>query len=115
MSTRAGRARRTKRALLGRVVLDDRLIAEIERSGLLDVRFTSSRSDAAIASDDGNRTVAWLAPSGAITAILVQDYCNGESRRVPFSFGTIDIEHGDGGLSFFIAQRASKQRRAKRA
>jgi hypothetical protein len=91
-----------RRTLLGRVPIDDQLVDEIERSGLLDVRFSRTRPDATIASDDGNRTIAWLEPSGAIGAILVQDYSNGESRRVPFPFGAVDIENDGATIAIFL-------------
>jgi hypothetical protein len=77
--------------LLGRVQLCDLLEGEFERSGLLDVTFSSTRPDATLVSLDGNRSVVWVTPAGTIGALLVQDYALGESRSIPFALGTIEL------------------------
>jgi len=42
------------------------------------------------------------APSGEVAALLVQDYVNGESRAIPFIFGTIEIENDGSTVSVFL-------------
>ena len=81
----------TRRKLLGRFDLDDQLVRDIERSGLLDVVFTSTRGDTSLVSEDGARSIAWLAPSGEIAGLLVQDYVVAESRLIPFAFGALEV------------------------
>ena len=51
---------------------------------------------------DGNRSIAYLAPSGEIAALLVQDYANGESRTIPFDFGEIEIVDEGAKLAVFL-------------
>ena len=82
---------RVRRRLLGRFDLDDQVETSIDDNGMLELSFAEARSDATLLSDDGNRTVAWLSPSGEIATILVQDYVNGESRVIKFAFGEIEI------------------------
>ena len=91
-----------RRKLLGKLILDERLERDIARSGLLDVTFAPTRADATLVSDDGQRTVAWLSPSGEIAALLVQDYVVGESRRIPFAFGEIELVAEEGELALFL-------------
>lgn len=91
-----------RRRLLGRFELDEQLEDSIDSSGLLEVWFEAARPDATVLSDDGNRTVAWLSPSGEIAGVLVQDYVNGESRTIKFGFGDLEITNDGAELSVFL-------------
>jgi len=97
------------RKLLGRFEIDDQLADSIDRSGLLEVLFSPTRSDAHLLSLDGNKTVAWLTPPGTIGSILVQDYVDAEGVRiVPFELGSLEIVNDGCTISiFFTPARAS--------
>ena len=91
-----------RRQLLGKFALTDQLEEEYARSGMLEVSFSATRPDATVLSDDGNRTVAWVTPSGEIGALLVQDYANAETRVIPFAFGEIEIVNDGAEVSVFL-------------
>jgi hypothetical protein len=94
--------RKHHRLRLGRIPLDDQLERSIEDTGLLEIVFRDARPDASVLSEDGNRTVASMAPSGGMASLLVQDYANGESRRIPFSFGLVDIINDGEAIEVFL-------------
>jgi hypothetical protein len=91
-----------RRKLLGRFGLDDQLEQSIADTGVLELSFAEARPDATVLSEDGNRTVAWLSPSGEIAALLVQDYADGESRIIRFGFGEIEITNDGSEISVFL-------------
>jgi hypothetical protein len=93
-----------RRKLLGRFDLDDQLERSIADSGLLELHFAEARPDATALSEDGNRTVAWLSPSGEIAALLVQDYVNGESRTIELGFGRVEIVNDGSEISAFFTR-----------
>lgn len=76
---------------LGRFAIDAQLREEFERSGLLDLHFARGRSDASLTSLDGHRSLLFLAPSGEIAGLLVQDYAPDEERRISFAIGEIEL------------------------
>jgi len=77
--------------------------ASLEDTGLLEITLSSTRPDATLLSLDGNRTVAWITPSGEIGAILVQDYVGDEeTRTIPFVFGDIELVNEQDRLSVFL-------------
>src|SRR4051794_10899117 len=94
--------KRRRRKLLGKFTPGDQLEGEIERSGMLDIWFSRTRPDATVLSNDGNRTVVWVSPSGDIAGLLVQDYGSDESRLIPFAFGEIEIVNDSGDISVFL-------------
>ena len=96
---------RRRRRRLGVVALDGRLEAEIERSGLLEVQLVPSRGETTVVSDDGARAVAWLAASGELAALLVQDYANGESRVIPFGFGDVELVADGDEIAVYLRPR----------
>lgn len=102
MTDHPRRAEVRRRTLLGRFQLDEQLERSIEETGLLDLLFGGARPDTTIVSDDGNRTVAWLRPSGEIAALLVQDYANEETRVIPFAFGALEIVNDGSEIAVFL-------------
>ena len=98
------------RRLLGRFELCEAIERSIDDLGLLDLWFGDAHCDANVASDDGARTIAWLSPSGEIAGVLVQDYVNGESRIVPFGFGTIEIVNDGTQVSVYLQERVADPR-----
>src|SRR4051812_22080249 len=105
--------RRPRRQLLGRFALDDQLEREFDRSGMLDLRFVEACGDASLVSIDGNRSIAWLSPSGAVAGLLVTDYVNAETRIIPFTFGDLEVVNDGCEVSVFL--HASVSIRAARA
>ena len=91
-----------QRTLLGRCALHDAMERSIDETGMLDLWFATAHPDSSVVSEDGNRTIAWLGPSGEVAGLLVQDYVNGESRIVPFSFGTVEIANDGSEISVFL-------------
>jgi hypothetical protein len=74
---------------------------------MLDLRFSEGRPDATLLSEDENRTVAWMAPSGEIAALLIQDYANSESRSIPFRFGSIEVINDGREVVVFLTPRTT--------
>jgi hypothetical protein len=93
---------RSRRRLLGRFTYSAQLQEEVARSSLLDLSFEKGGGDATLLSLDGNRSVVWIAPSGAIAGLLVQDYAGEDERHIPFEFGTIDIVNDGMEISVFL-------------
>ncbi len=91
-----------RRKLLGRFALDAQLERSIDDTGMLELSFAAARPDATALSEDGNRTVAWLSPSGKIAAVLVQDYVNGESRIIRFGFGALEVANDGSEISVYL-------------
>ncbi len=91
-----------RRKLLGRFDLDDQLEQSINDNGMLELCFSEARPDVTALSEDGNRTIAWLSPSGEIAAVLVQDYVNGESRIIKFGFCDIELVNDGSKISAFL-------------
>jgi hypothetical protein len=78
--------------VLARIELDEQLERSIDQTGLLEVTFSATKSDSSVTSLDGNRTVAWMLPSGELGSLLVQDYTSAPGRRsIPFVFGSIEL------------------------
>jgi hypothetical protein len=102
VSRTAHRRRSARRTLLGRFPLSGLVRSSIDETGLLDVTFSEARSDAMLRSLDGNRSLVWVAPSGAICSLLVQDYSNGETRRIPFAFGELEVVDDGTDLTIFL-------------
>jgi hypothetical protein len=92
----------TRRRLLGRFAIDDQIRRSIDDTALLQVWFGEARADATALSVDGNLTVAWLSPSGAVAGLLVQDYVDGENRSIAFDFGEIEIANDGSEITVFL-------------
>ena len=99
---------RSRRKLLGRVELDPAIEKQLEDTGLLEVHFATRKADTSMLSLDGNRTIAWMAPSGELAGLLVQDYHDGVGTRViPFAFGELELVNDGAELSVFLRTRTT--------
>jgi hypothetical protein len=88
---------------LGSFELDEDVL--VANDGLLTLRFSRARADAHSVSLDGSKAIAWLAPSGELTGLFVQDYTQGQNRRIPFVFGEIElVDDGEGGIAVWLVQ-----------
>lgn len=85
--------KRSRQKTLGRFTIDTQLREELDRSGLLDLRFGRGPAlhGGQLMSLDGNRGLLYLCPSGNIGGLLVQDYVADEERTIPFEIGEIEI------------------------